>query len=119
MSRSVCKSLPGGRSLKDLAISRFLPTEAENTSLDAAFKLATKFKSNGWWVKFSFWLCRPGAYLSDSRYDSHFILANLSVLPQAEESREGEIQRQFKLTVPITFQTSQTEYLTLLPFDKW
>ena len=28
------------------------------------------------------------------------------------------MQRQFQLTVQITFQTSQTEYLTLLPFDK-
>ena len=42
----------------------------------------------------------------------------ISVLPQAEQSREDGIQRQFKLTVQITFQTSQTEYLTLLPFDK-
>ncbi len=42
----------------------------------------------------------------------------ISVLPQAEQSREGGIQRQFKLTVQITFQTSQTEYLTLLPLDK-
>lgn len=39
----------------------------------------------------------------------------ISVLPQAEQSGEGRIQRQFKLIVQITFQTSQTEYLTLLP----
>lgn len=70
-------------------------------------------------------LCRPSAYLVTAvvTVSMTAILFGPLILPPAERSggrgggvEGGGIQRQFQLAAQITFQTSQTEYLTLLWF---
>lgn len=73
-------------------------------------------------------LCRPGADLVTAVVTVSLtaILFGPLILPPAEQSAgwggkgrggSGRIQRQFQLSAQITFQTSQTEYLTLLWFS--
>lgn len=72
-------------------------------SLDVGFEVATKFMSDVERLPdFCVQLCRPSTHLSDSHYDSHFVLAHLSLSYHgqngaAREESKDNLNSQYRL----------------------